>query len=184
MKIAIAGKMGSGKSYLCDYIIDNYKFGRTSFAKRVKELAVELFNMKNKDRALLIDFATKMRSIDKNIWINAMLEESRSFHNIVVDDLRLSNEYETLRNEGWFLIKVKVDENIRVNRLKVKYGEDYLNHLKFSDSITENDVANYNDDKFDLVIDSCDNKYYDNLLEQIKLKLVSEKIEKYSCPQK
>jgi len=181
MKIAIAGKMGSGKSYLSDYIIHNYKFERTSFAKKVKELAVELFNMKNKNRALLINFATKMRSIDENVWINAMMKDSKSFYNIVLDDLRLSNEYETLKNEGWFLIKVKVDEKIRLNRLKMKYGDEFLNHIKFSDSITENDVANYNDDKFDLVLDSYDNNCYEYLLEQIKLKLALEKIEKYSC---
>jgi len=100
MKIAITGKMGSGKSHLCNYIVSNFKFGKTSFAKKVKELAVELFDMQHKDRALLIDFATKMRSIDKNVWINAMLEESRLFHNIVVDDLRLSNEYEILKKKG------------------------------------------------------------------------------------
>lgn len=180
MKIAITGKMGSGKSHLCNYIVSNFKFGKTSFAKKVKELAVELFDMKHKDRALLIDFATKMRSIDKNVWINAMLEESRLFHNIVVDDLRLSNEYEILKKKGWFIIKVKVNENIRINRLKTKYGEDFVNHLKFSDSITENDVVNYNDDKFDLIIDNCDSQNYNYLSEQIKSKLILEKIEKYN----
>lgn len=177
MKIAIAGKMGSGKSYLSEYIIGKYKFGRTSFAKKLKELAITLFNMKNKNRALLIDFATKMRSIDENVWINAMLEDSRLYHNVVLDDLRLSNEYETLRKTGWFIIKLKVDEKTRLERLKTKYGDDFSKHIKFSDSITENDVANYDDDKFDLVVDNLN---YNDVLEQIKSKLILEKFEQYS----
>ena len=56
MKIAITGKMGSGKSYLADKISNKYGFYIASFAGRVKELAKELFNMVGKDRGLLINF--------------------------------------------------------------------------------------------------------------------------------
>jgi len=41
-------------------------------------------------------------------------------------------------------------------------------------------VVNYNDDKFDLIIDNCDSKNYNYLSEQIKSKLILKKIEKYN----
>ena len=54
MKIAISGKMGSGKTYLAENISKKYGFYKASFAGRVKELASELFNMRGKDRGLLL----------------------------------------------------------------------------------------------------------------------------------
>ena len=108
MKIAICGKMGSGKSYLAHKLNTEFGFYKSSFAKKVKELASELFDMKEKDRGLLIDFATKMRSIDSYVWIRYMLKECASHENVVVDDLRLHNEYDTLKKEGWFFVKSPV----------------------------------------------------------------------------
>ena len=94
MKIAITGKMGSGKSYLADKISNKYGFYIASFAGRVKELAKELFNMVGKDRGLLINFATKMREIDSEVWIRTMLKSIKGKENVIVDDLRLKNEYD------------------------------------------------------------------------------------------
>ena len=60
MKIAICGKMCSGKSTLANYIMRTFPgYQKYSFAEKVKELCVELFDMKKKDRPLLIDFANK-----------------------------------------------------------------------------------------------------------------------------
>ena len=154
MKIAICGRMGSGKSYLAEQIKNKYEYKITSFAKRLKELAVELFNMKNKDRGLLINFGSKMREIDANVWINAMLNDIKDVNNVVLDDLRLMNEYNILKDKGWFLIKIKIDEEIRQNRLKTKYGDDYDSHVAHSGSKTENDVIELDDSYFDFVLNS------------------------------
>ena len=97
MKIAICGKMGTGKTYFADYITKKYDFRKASFAKRLKTLAEELFDMTHKDRGLLINFATKMREIDSRVWIKAMFRDIKNVDNVVLDDLRLNNEYITLK---------------------------------------------------------------------------------------
>jgi hypothetical protein len=144
--------MGSGKTYLADKIVETFNYQKASFAGRVKELASELFNMENKDRELLINFATKMREIDSNVWINSMLRFANHFTDVVVDDLRLNNEYETLRSQNWIIVKLEIDEDAREKRLMEKYSNNYESHRKYFDSITENDVVNMSDDKFNMVI--------------------------------
>ena len=177
MKIAIAGKMGSGKSYLADLICQRYRqygFGRSSFAKRLKELSSELFDMKTKDRGLLIEFATKMRSIDRTVWIRSMLRDSQDYPHVVVDDLRLHNEYETLKKEGWFLIKITVNETLRLNRIMTRYGSaKFESHVVHNDSITENDVVSMPDSAFDMVIDNSVSTSYDPLFHMIDHELAS-----------
>ena len=153
MKIAITGKMGSGKSYLADKISNKYGFYIASFAGRVKELAKELFNMVGKDRGLLINFATKMREIDSEVWIRTMLKSIKGKENVIVDDLRLKNEYDILRVNGWYIVKLEIDENKRELQLRKKYGVDEAkNHIAHSKSETENDVVGLDDESFDLVI--------------------------------
>tara|TARA_B100001094_G_scaffold53921_1_gene49457 strand:+ start:1645 stop:2295 length:651 start_codon:yes stop_codon:yes gene_type:complete len=153
MKIAITGKMGSGKSYLADKISNKYGFYIASFAGRVKELAKELFNMVGKDRGLLINFATKMREIDSEVWIRTMLKSIKGKENVIVDDLRLKNEYDILRVNGWYIVKLEIDENKRELQLREKYGVDEANnHIAHSKSATENDVVGLDDESFDLVI--------------------------------
>ena len=59
MKIALCGKMGSGKSYIAKLFSDNYDCKVISFAGKVKQLANELFDMKEKDRNLLQNLSQK-----------------------------------------------------------------------------------------------------------------------------
>lgn len=187
MNIAIAGKMGSGKSYVTEEIMKQFPcFVKTSFASRVKELATELFGMVEKDRGLLIDFATKMRDIDPQVWINCVLrfvdnlrkESKNGLNFVVLDDLRLTNEYETLKSQDWFLVKIDVDEEIRQERLKVLYGDKYESHRAHFNSITENDVVSLSNDNFDFVIQK--NSDIGSLVERIKERK-SEVTDQYLC---
>lgn len=155
MKVAVCGKMGSGKSFLAENLEKNYDFTICSFAARMKELCSELFDMKTKDRGLLIKFATKMREIDENVWIRSMLksiEDTCWDSDIVCDDMRLENEYETLLEKDWILVKIDISEEERLYRLQLKYGKAVKSHLHYTHSITENDVVNYDDSKFSFVL--------------------------------
>tara|TARA_Y100000768_G_C23990131_1_gene691871 strand:+ start:3356 stop:3895 length:540 start_codon:yes stop_codon:yes gene_type:complete len=176
MKIAISGKMGSGKTYLADEISKRFDFKRASFAGKLKSLAKELFNMDYKNRSLLIDFATKMRDIDKNVWIRAMFKSIENCENVVIDDLRLENEYNTLMLEGWFICKINIDENERINRLISKYGKKSKEHFEHSNSITENDVVNMEDNRFNFVINGCSD--YEELYTIIRDRLNSQNYKK------
>lgn len=152
MKIALCGKMGSGKSHVATHIATELKYHKTSFAKRVKELAVELFGMKQKNRGLLIQFASMMREIDSFVWVNCVEREIAEHDTIVIDDLRLENEYEFLKKNGFKVVKIDIPDDERIQNLRNAYGVHYVNHIEHGDSNTENEVCNYDDTKFDVVL--------------------------------
>lgn len=159
MKIAICGKMCSGKSTLCDKIqtsYPTYNFQRTAMAKRLKELASELFGMDpaKKDRELMINFGGKMREIDSNVWINTVLRETENNGgNWLLDDCRYKNEFDALRANGWKIIKLKVSAETQLERIKKLYPNDVEKHQQFGKHVTENEALALNDELFDIVLE-------------------------------
>ena len=142
MKIALCGKMGSGKSYLANKIAKKHGFTILSFAGKVKELAKELFNMKEKDRKLLQVLSQKLKQIDENIWVNFLETQLDNYENIIIDDLRFPNEYEMLKRNGFTIINIKLDENIRIIRLSNKY-KNFKQHLSAMNHISETLLDNF-----------------------------------------
>src|SRR5690606_16372196 len=53
MILAIGGKFCSGKTEVCEYLVKNYHFVNINFADKLKEIATEVFGMKEKNRTLL-----------------------------------------------------------------------------------------------------------------------------------
>ena len=85
-KIAIVGKMCSGKTTIASIIKQmNSKYEIYSFGNGVKEVAQNLFDMKNKDRSLLVNIASKMKEIDPDIWIKYLLKNIKSEFCIIDD---------------------------------------------------------------------------------------------------
>ena len=97
MKIAICGPICSGKTYLSDYLIQQYQLQRYAFGDKVKEIATDLFKMEYKDRYLLQTISDKMKDIDSDIWAKYVIHEIKHKHNIIVDDLRFVNEAKYLQ---------------------------------------------------------------------------------------
>ena len=96
-KIAVTGKMCSGKTTLCNYLCQiEPRFQIFSFGKKVKEVATDLFQMDPlvKDRSLLTNLATKMREIDPDVWVNYVIRQCKDVDYCLGDDLRYQNEYE------------------------------------------------------------------------------------------
>ena len=69
MKIAIYGPMCSGKTTVAK-IIQSYndEYQIYSFGQKIKDLALELFDMKDKNRSLLIAIGSKMREINPDLF--------------------------------------------------------------------------------------------------------------------
>ena len=128
MKIAIYGPMCSGKSTVAK-IIQNYdsRYEIHSFGQKIKDLAVELFQMEGKDRSLLINIADKMRDIDKNVWANYLVNQTEGLSHCIIDDLRFQNELNYL--EGWKIICLTTPDNIRIDRIKELYPDSYEDRL-------------------------------------------------------
>lgn len=151
MRIAICGKMCSGKSTLANYIkytYSKYNFTIDSFAKKIYELAKELFNMKEKNRSLLISIGTKMREIDNNVWCNYIENKYKNEDYIIIDDLRFENEAKMLKKNNFFLIKLNISNELQEKRIKNLY-KNYDDHL------------NKRNDESELNIDCIDEKYFD-----------------------
>ena len=108
MRIAFAGKSGSGKTTMANFLVENFNFVKYSFAGAVKELAAELFDVHDKDRTLLQSIGGKMRDIDSEVWIKYLIRkiESEDHPNVVIDDCRYLNEVEWLRDFGFVIVKL------------------------------------------------------------------------------
>mgnify|MGYP001246618456 CR=1 FL=1 len=101
-QIAITGKMCSGKSSIANVLMEkDNRYQIYSFGRKVKDVAKDLFDMKDKDRTLLTSIGTKMREINPDVWINYVLKQTQDQTHCIVDDLRYQNEYEALSNAGF-----------------------------------------------------------------------------------
>lgn len=159
VKIAISGKMCSGKSTLTKKIIEyfekkeNIQFTKYSFASGVYKIARELFGMTTKNRDLLTSIGYNMRLIDKNIWIKDTLNSiKKNRHNfVIIDDLRFKNELNHIKTE-FFLIRLNISKEEQLNRLKKTYPNTYQNHLNNLTNISETDLDNINLNVFNINI--------------------------------
>jgi len=138
MKIAITGKMCSGKSTLAQIIKETDKqYQIYSLGQKVKDVAKDLFHMKEKDRTLLTSIGTKMREIDSEVWINYIIEQTKDKTHCIVDDLRYQNEYETLSKNGFKIIQLVIDPKIQEKRIKEVYPNNFQDHLMNRNHLSE-----------------------------------------------
>ena len=138
MKVAICGKMCSGKSTLANHIMRTFPgYRKYAFGQRVKDLCTELFKMKGKDRPLLIKFANSIRDIDPDVWINQVLQQTEGTRNCIIDDVRYQNEVDALIRDGWTFIQLHVPYGIQKKRIIRVYPDNYQDHLDSTSHISE-----------------------------------------------
>ena len=155
MKIAITGKMCSGKSTLAQIIKEtDDRFVIYSFGQKVKDVAKDLFNMKEKDRTLLTSIGTKMREIDYDVWVNYVIHQTKDKTHCIVDDLRYQNEYEALHDNGYKTIQLVVDREIQEERIKNVYPNNFQDHLDNRNHISERNEFKWLTQDNLLIIDS------------------------------
>ena len=138
MKIAVHGPMCSGKTTISKIIMEyNDSYKTYSFGKKVKDVAIDLFNMEGKDRSLLINVASKMREIDQDVWAKYVINqiEKDKNENCIIDDLRFQNEADFLND--WIFISLITPKNVREERIKELYPDNYHDHIKNMDHISE-----------------------------------------------
>ena len=116
MKLAVTGKMCSGKTTLCNSLLEiEPRFQIFSFGKKVKEVATDLFGMDPliKDRTLLTSLGQKMREIDSEVWLDYVIKQCQDKEFCLVDDLRYQNEYEALVKNGFKIIQLNISDDLQ-----------------------------------------------------------------------
>ena len=151
-KIAISGKMVSGKTTLLNAITaQNPDLVRVSLADPVKEVAYRYFKMgeSEKDRSLLQKIGQRFRSIKPTIWIDLLNdtanENGADGLGSICDDVRFPNEVEAMKENGWVTIRLEVNEDERLKRVKNTYGATWESHWdnRFEESETSLDDYNF-----------------------------------------
>tara|TARA_B100000900_G_scaffold101637_1_gene84199 strand:- start:1630 stop:2160 length:531 start_codon:yes stop_codon:yes gene_type:complete len=140
MKIAVTGKMCSGKTTLCNYLCEiEPRFKIFSFGKKVKEVASDLFQMdpQVKDRTLLTSIGQKMREIDSEVWVNYVINQCKDVEYCLVDDLRYQNEYEALVKNGFKIIQLNISDELQGERIKMVYPDNYIDHFSARNHLSE-----------------------------------------------
>tara|TARA_B110000971_G_C19784142_1_gene396723 strand:- start:76 stop:597 length:522 start_codon:yes stop_codon:yes gene_type:complete len=130
MKIAIIGKMCSGKTTTANMIFQmDHQYEKFSFGTKVKEVAVDLFQMKEKDRTLLTSIGTKMREINPDVWCDYVMNEAKYKKKCIIDDLRYQNEYDACLKNNFIFIKINISPELQEKRIIRLYPNNYQDHL-------------------------------------------------------
>ena len=178
--LGISGHAQAGKDTIADYLVKNYGYTKMSFAKYLKEMVNDLFdlndNIYKKDylkkwgmtkRELLQIVGTKMREIHLNVWVyklfgiigQELLFGSKRF--FVISDVRYPNEIAAIKEKDGSLIRV------------IRTGYKSPLSLEEQSHPSETALDNISDSEFDLVIKAKSNnikkiyKEIDNFMEKI-----------------
>ena len=130
IKLALCGRMRSGKDAIAEYLVANYGFKRFAFGDWIRKICYALYPKQfadSKPRALLQQFGQMARKFDEDVWIKRTLTDieiegshlkyRKSPLCPVISDLRQPNEYDALKREGFVIIRVTAPEDVRIQRM-------------------------------------------------------------------
>ncbi|ACV64587.1 hypothetical protein Dtox_3893 [Desulfofarcimen acetoxidans DSM 771] len=123
MRIAVTGKMRSGKDTVGDYLVRKHNFKKFAFGDAIRSICQELFPetlVKGKPRYLYQAVGQGMRTIETDVWINKLfkqLNKESPGTNLVLTDLRQQNEYMALKQNGFIIVRVNSRLDNRIRRM-------------------------------------------------------------------
>lgn len=161
IKLALCGRLRSGKDTAARYLTLFYDFQPFAFADPLKRCLHEIFPhvpREPKPRRLLQLFGQKMREIDPDVWVNLTMRQIDDYLHlhpcecggcalkprVVVTDCRQRNEYDRLRAEGFVFVRINADDELRIRRA-----------LEAGDKFTAEDLTH----ETELLVDSFDVDY-------------------------
>jgi hypothetical protein len=136
LRIALVGKMGSGKTTATDYIKTRYNCKELAFATPIREFAKYIYGdtWHTEGRRLMQALGNLSREIDPDILIRPVKRTVMSWPdiNFIVSDVRFENEVNALHWLGFKVFRLEVSDSIRFARLKARDGRlpslEVLNH--------------------------------------------------------
>ena len=125
--IGLMGTIGSGKTYVSDYLIQKYKFYKISMGDLVREKADELKIKRTREN--LQKLAEEYRQkYGKNYWVKEVFKKIKKYDKeyFLIDGIRTPIEAETAKKNSAFLILVDAKPNLRHKRIieRAREGEE------------------------------------------------------------
>lgn len=123
-RIAIAGKMKSGKSTLAEALEVEYSLDRDSFADPIRQalaiLGIEKGHPLYRPGAQYIG-TDLVRDYDRTWWVNLLAarhptQSALDRSGMLIDDVRFPNELEWAEDSGFLTVKVEVSEATQLAR--------------------------------------------------------------------
>lgn len=119
MKIAVIGKMRSGKDTFANYYIkrgfQEYKFGN-GIAEIIQKYFPDEW-AKGKPRHLYQGIGQYFRTFDADVWVNYVAKQVQDKSFVIITDVRQENEVKWLMDNGFKIIKVSTPEEVRIQRM-------------------------------------------------------------------
>ena len=136
MKIALFGKIRSGKDTVGKVLTDDYGFTRYAFGDAIGEVIKDYFPdafAGGKPRKHYQVIGQSFRQLDEDVWVKKVINdiESAGHERIIITDGRQVNEAEKMRDAGFLIVKVICDEKIRIKRMMDSgdvFNEESLTH--------------------------------------------------------
>lgn len=144
MIVGICGKKFSGKSMCAKHLVRTQGFECVGFAKPIKdamyalgltwaqvqgdekELPCALLGGKTPRYAMqTLGTEWGRDTIHADLWIRSWMARAASFANVVVDDVRFTNEVEAIRSAGGILIEIVTPVNRRAEFGAVTANDDH-----------------------------------------------------------
>jgi dephospho-CoA kinase len=138
VKVALTGKMRSGKDLCGNHLYIKYGFDRVAFGDALKKNAHATFpwvSEFSKPRALYQQYGQLMREIEPDVWIKhaeRAVKGAIDFRvntgaekvGVVITDVRQQNEVDWCRANGFTLIRVTASDEDRIARA-IAAGDDF-----------------------------------------------------------
>lgn len=119
MKIAVVGKIRSGKDSFANYFVQKgfveHKFG-AGIAEVIQKYFPEEW-AKGKPRHLYQEIGQHFRGLDEDVWIKYLASKLNEQHPVIITDVRQENEVKWLKENGFILIKVEAPDELRIERM-------------------------------------------------------------------
>lgn len=201
--IGLCGFIGSGKTTVANYLVEEYGFHKRALAKPLKDCTKIIFQLSDsqiKDRELrkVVDprwdktprqlmqlFGTEVgRSIDKNVWVKSLFSWVDSLPDnafVVVDDVRFLNEAKTIKERGGVVLGVRREKCIPPTQLGDVFPSVVAKTLRLPRTHeSEKQMRNYFHKMTDYVIsnETSLNKLYDRVDFTLSQLVMEGKIEK------
>jgi hypothetical protein len=149
---------GYEKDTFCDYIKNKNRHKdcvKISLADPIYDIMYEAQKICNlpqiKDRKFLQFIGENWGiNIDENLWVDLAISKSENHDISLISDLRYIHEFQTLKKDGWF--NVKIESNKNHERIVSETELDILHKLSWDYVIVNNGTLEEFYEKIDIML--------------------------------